>query len=63
MKPVWNYVFTVVFQWSDLISNFLFTPYISIGTLAVIFILPANLFSLDLLDFLISAVARLRASV
>ena len=37
--PVIYYV--VVFQWSDLISNFLFTPYISIETL---------------LDFLISVV-------
>ena len=35
---------TPVFQWSNLISNFLFTPYISIETVAVIFYITCQFF-------------------
>ena len=54
----------VVFQWSDLISNCLFTPYKSVEILAVIvFISPASCCSKVLLDVLISVVAELSASL
>ena len=51
------------FQWFDIISNFLFTPYISIETLAVIFYITCQFFLKVLLDCLISVIARLSASV
>ena len=50
-------------KWSDLISNVLFTPYISIEILAVIFYIICQFFSKVLLDFLISVVTRLSASL